>query len=312
MDPISSIERNIGIMARNNQALSSMLSQLAAGRPAADLRILLQDTAHIARETGELLLTAQQGLNTAPARQQAVLIKLGKDFQIILKRFQHLTEQSARQAQQPATAAADGPNNYSAPPPPSVVESGSSSSSSRHARGRAALEDDDEEEDDDNEQGPLLSAPSRAPPAPPGCGGGATLRHGGGTWSSSSSSSIAQQPPPPPSTQQQQVQAQIQQKAVDVDVIKEREQIITQVETTLGEVGEIFSELRGLVSEQSGHIDHISTAIENTAAQAGRAADELWHASRSQNRSRSRTLCMGLGLLGGVVVFLIVMSSLRV
>ena len=76
MDPISSIERNIGIMARNNQALSSMLSQLAAGRPAADLRILLQDTAHIARETGELLLTAQQGLNTAPARQQAVLIKL--------------------------------------------------------------------------------------------------------------------------------------------------------------------------------------------------------------------------------------------
>ena len=27
--------RNIGIMARNNQALSSMLSQLAAGRPAA-------------------------------------------------------------------------------------------------------------------------------------------------------------------------------------------------------------------------------------------------------------------------------------
>ena len=31
MDPISSIERNIGIMARNNQALSSMLSQLAAG-----------------------------------------------------------------------------------------------------------------------------------------------------------------------------------------------------------------------------------------------------------------------------------------
>ena len=72
MDPISSIERNIGIMARNNQALSSMLSQLAAGRPAADLRILLQDTAHIARETGELLLTAQQGLSTAPARQQAV------------------------------------------------------------------------------------------------------------------------------------------------------------------------------------------------------------------------------------------------
>ena len=32
------------------------------------------------------------------------------------------------------------------------------------------------------------------------------------------------------------------------------------------------SRLRGLVSEQSGHIDHISTAIENTAAQAGRAA----------------------------------------
>ena len=309
MDPISSIERNIGIMARNNQALSSMLSQLAAGRPAADLRILLQDTAHIARETGELLLTAQQGLNTAPARQQAVLIKLGKDFQIILKRFQHLTEQSARQAQQPATAAADGPNSYSAPPPPSVVESGSSSSS-RHARGRAALEDDDEEDDDDNEQGPRLRRRARRRRRQVVVVV-QHLRHGGGTGAAARRRRSRSRRLPP-STQQQQVQAQIQQKAVDVDVIKEREQIITQVETTLGEVGEIFSELRGLVSEQSGHIDHISTAIENTAAQAGRAADELWHASRSQNRSRSRTLCMGLGLLGGVVVFLIVMSSLRV
>ena len=97
---VQSIERNIGIMARNNSVLASMLSQLAAGQQASDLRLLLQDTAHIARETGELLLAAQHDLHRAPPQQRSVLVKLGKDFQIILQRFQHLTEQSARHAQQ--------------------------------------------------------------------------------------------------------------------------------------------------------------------------------------------------------------------
>ena len=65
---ITALERNIGIMARNNGVLASMLSQIAAGKAANDLRLLLQDTAHIARETGELLLSAQRDLSRAPSR----------------------------------------------------------------------------------------------------------------------------------------------------------------------------------------------------------------------------------------------------
>ena len=49
--------------------------------------------------------------------------------------------------------------------------------------------------------------------------------------------------------------------------------MIKQVETTVGEVNEIFVDLAGLVSEQGENVDHISTAIEKTAAQAPRSLE---------------------------------------
>ena len=121
-------------------------------------------------------------------------------------------------------------------------------------------------------------------------------------------------------------------------------QIISQVETTLGEVGEIFTELAGLVNEQSANIDHISSAIENTgsprsnpnhdpnpdpnpvaahgsrsmfrvislaASQASRAADELFSASKYQHRARSRKCCIAMGLLIALVLLLLTSVSLR-
>ena len=100
--------------------------------------------------------------------------------------------------------------------------------------------------------------------------------------------------------------------AVEHDVMAEREQIITQVESTLGEVSEIFSELGSLVNEQGVHIDHISSAIENTASQTSFAADELFTASRAQNKLRSRTCCFAGALLVSVVLILVIGLTLRV
>ena len=94
-------------------------------------------------------------------------------------------------------------------------------------------------------------------------------------------------------------------------MLAEREQIISQVETTLGEVGEIFAELGQLVNEQQSNIDHISSAIENTAVQASRAADELWTASKYQHRGRSRTCLCVAGLAVGLVLFLVVQMKLH-
>ncbi|KOO33503.1 putative Syntaxin7A [Chrysochromulina tobinii] len=102
---LDGLVRNIGIMSRNNSVLSSMLSHLTAGDEPTEpreLRVLLQDTGLIARETGELLLSLQQsvGQESGPSadRQRSMLNKLNKDFQFVLKRFQQLAEQSAQHA----------------------------------------------------------------------------------------------------------------------------------------------------------------------------------------------------------------------
>ena len=298
---ITAVERNIGIMAHNNGVLASMLSNLQTSRQATYLRLLLQDTAHIARETGELLLAVQQELPRTLPQQRAVLIKLGKDFQIILRRFQHLTEQSARQARyvkaEPIGEAAGCDSSDAG---------GSSTWAQRHptagggGRGAAssAAEEDEEEEHEDgidaSEKAHLIGGSSRA--AEPLVGGR------GGCGSSSRA----------PALRAAQLQQQMAMESrVDHDTLAEREQIISQVETTLDEVREIFTDLAGFVKEQSQYIDHISSAIENTAAKTGRTADELWHASRHQNRGRSHTCCLGLAIVVTLVVFLAVGLSLR-
>ena len=85
-----------------------------------------------------------------------------------------------------------------------------------------------------------------------------------------------------------------------------------QVATTVGEVREIFTELATLVSEQGTHIDQISSAIENTAHQASRAAGELQVASRYASRNRSRLCCCYLsGVVMAVVLLLLLMFQLR-
>lgn len=138
---IDSLVRNIGIISRNNSALASALaSEGGAAKPgstsAKELRLLLQDTGVLAKETGELLLSVQHDLKheRTPPRQQPMLAKLSKDFQFVLRRFQQLTEQSARQHQSSAEANA-----------------ASGSSSGGYGGPHNLQDDEDEDEDEDVE-----------------------------------------------------------------------------------------------------------------------------------------------------------------
>ena len=78
------------------------------------LRLLLQDTAQIARETGEMLLAAQG--NTQDPQSRTTLVKLGKEFQAILRDFQQLTEQAARRAADGDAQANSAPSSPSSAP----------------------------------------------------------------------------------------------------------------------------------------------------------------------------------------------------
>lgn len=110
---------------------------------------------------------------------------------------------------------------------------------------------------------------------------------------------------------QQEVQEQLQRERVaraNMESMAERERMIKQVETTVGEVNEIFVDLAGLVQEQGTHIDHISTAIEKTSHETTRANVELRSASNYKSKMRSRTCCLYLAVvLGGFIVLLMMM-----
>ena len=183
--------------------------------------------------------------------------KLSKDFQLVLRRFQQLAEDSAQHARD--TDAAEPPS-HPAPQPPTQPQQLCG------WRSAAALDDDDDDDDDDDGLG----------------GRGGEQR---GLLAASRERQV-------------QVQQQQQQRGhTTAEAMAEREKIITQVETTVVEVKEIFSDLANLVSEQTEQISHISSAIENTAAQAGRATDELKVASRYKAQLRSRKCCLYLSLI---------------
>ena len=80
----------------------------------------------------------------------------------------------------------------------------------------------------------------------------------------------------------------------------------------VAQVQEIFSELATIVSEQGAQIEHISSSIENTAAQTSRANEELRVASQHQAATRRRKCCLyGLGLLGGMVLLMVISINLK-
>ena len=58
---LDGLVRNIGIISRNNSVLASLIAQMDSENTdePGELRILLQDTSALARETGEQLLRMQ-------------------------------------------------------------------------------------------------------------------------------------------------------------------------------------------------------------------------------------------------------------
>ena len=265
---LDGLVRNIGIMSRNNSVLSSMLSHLTAGDEPTEpreLRVLLQDTGLIARETGELLLSLQQsvGQESGPSadRQRSMLNKLNKDFQFVLKRFQQLAEQSAQHARTVDLEAARGSKHVGA-----RGGAGGIAGSGAGAGADCYQRDDAEDEDPSAERNPLMA-----------------------------------------SAQQQQQQQQRRFALSAAEAMAERERMISQVETTVNEVKEIFSDLAVLVSNQSESIEHISSAIENTAQKTRRANEELLDANRYQAQARKRTCCLYAAGFAGLIILLMVL-----
>ena len=108
--------------------------------------------------------------------------------------------------------------------------------------------------------------------------------------------------------QQSQSQAQ-EQLETNENVIREREQGITQLNRSVQDVAEIFQDLALLVNEQGSQIDNIQTNIETAANSTQRGVRELARASRTQRQAR-RTMCIIIACtLALVTILIIVLKS---
>ncbi len=116
--------------------------------------------------------------------------------------------------------------------------------------------------------------------------------------------------------QQQQLQRQEQeqlhlasQDEVDFQesLIVEREAEIRNIETSVGELNELFRDVAHIVHEQGTQIDTISGNVQNVAGDTRQADVELRSASRYQKSARGKACCLLLIL--AVVLVIIILAA---
>ena len=120
----------------------------------------------------------------------------------------------------------------------------------------------------------------------------------------------------PEQQQQQQLQQQEQeqphlasQNEVDFQesLIIEREAEIRNIETSVGELNELFRDVAHIVHEQGAQLDTISGNVQTVAGDTRQADVELRSASRYQKSARGKACCLLLIL--AVVLVIIILAA---
>ena len=164
---IDDVQRNIGIISRNNNVLAGMQ---ASADEARELRTLLADTGVLARETSQQLMSLQRGKHASgmPAQQRGMLNKLNNDFEEVLRRFQQLARSSAKSQRKPparrGVSGAAGSHDPLQARPPQAITRGSSARAPSERRLVLAQGDAEPGQDESERKGLLAArAVSRSP-----------------------------------------------------------------------------------------------------------------------------------------------------
>lgn len=93
-------------------------------------------------------------------------------------------------------------------------------------------------------------------------------------------------------------------------VIADRETGIKQIEQTITEVNEIFTDLANLVHEQGFMIDNIESNIESTVHNTAEGVVQLRKASEHQKSARNKMcwLALIIAIIAGVLTLILVLS----
>lgn len=106
---------------------------------------------------------------------------------------------------------------------------------------------------------------------------------------------------------------QIQGEAeLDIEMIREREEALKQLESDIVDVNDIFKELAILVHEQGEVIDSIEANVDSTAVHVETANVQLEKAKSYQKAARKKMCCVLVVLLVGAgVLGLIIWLSVK-
>ncbi|GAB6032744.1 Syntaxin-7 [Chamberlinius hualienensis] len=108
---------------------------------------------------------------------------------------------------------------------------------------------------------------------------------------------------------QNQMSLQLEQEP-NLEMLREQEQAIRQIETDIVQVNQIFKDLAMMVHEQGGMIDSIEANIETASVQVSEATQQLHQASNYQTAARRKKciIVLILAVVLAVVITIIVVS----
>ncbi|XP_056651419.1 syntaxin-12 isoform X1 [Monodelphis domestica] len=97
----------------------------------------------------------------------------------------------------------------------------------------------------------------------------------------------------------------------DLELIKERETAIRQLEADILDVNQIFKDLAMMIHDQGDLIDSIEANVESSEVHVERATDQLQRAAYFQKKSRKKIciLVLVLAVAIGILIFIIVWLS---
>uniref|UniRef100_A0A1S4LHE9 Uncharacterized protein n=2 Tax=Ixodes scapularis TaxID=6945 RepID=A0A1S4LHE9_IXOSC len=98
-----------------------------------------------------------------------------------------------------------------------------------------------------------------------------------------------QQPEPP---QQQQQSYAMMDEQVNLEMLREREQAISKLESDIQDVNSIFKDLATMVHDQGDMIDSIEANVESAAVHVDEGVQQVAKARQHQEKARKKMFCL--------------------
>ncbi|CAN8002148.1 unnamed protein product [Ixodes hexagonus] len=119
------------------------------------------------------------------------------------------------------------------------------------------------------------------------------------------------QQPEPPSLQQQTQSYALMDEQVDLEMLREREQAISKLESDIQDVNTIFKDLATMVHDQGDMIDSIEANVESAAVHVDEGVQQVAKARQHQEKARKKMFCLFIiaAIVLATLITIIVVST---